>query len=37
MERDTEKDGRRETMTGYKIGTHEEWLAAREQLLAREK
>src|SRR5688572_26359898 len=24
-------------MTDHKIGTHEEWLAAREQLLAREK
>src|SRR5262245_50649605 len=25
------------TMTDHKVGTHEEWLAAREQLLAREK
>ena len=24
-------------MTGNKIGTHEEWLAARDQLLVREK
>src|SRR6266540_2452354 len=28
---------RRETMTNHKIGTREEWLAAREQLLVREK
>jgi predicted dithiol-disulfide oxidoreductase (DUF899 family) len=36
MERDNKMKGE-ETMIDYKIGTHEEWLAAREQLLAREK
>src|SRR4051812_18256554 len=31
------RGGRKRAMAGHKIGTREEWLAAREELLKREK